>query len=180
VREDVTRLLARGGRILGLAAVAHARDGAAGTGSWSVLGEETAAAADEILAVLSGPVHPGAMAMAIGAAMSRSPATAPPAWAEPVWRDPSWLARIGGQISLAGGVPSVGSPGATDRSTGIAALAMAVCRSMDGALALARKLPPADGAELARRARLAGCVAEPGEPSRIRVAIKGMLEAGRG
>ena len=175
---DVSRLLARGGRILGLAAVAHSsatRDPGQG---WYVLSPEIASAAEGILGVLRGGVGKGSLGAAIGAAMGSGPATACPGWAEPLVDRPSLLKEIGRRVRVNPEVArSEGRP-VDDRLCGLAAIGMALCRSVDSAAALARRLPPADGEILMRLSRYAQAVAEPNEPSETRSRIREALRDG--
>jgi len=168
--DGVARLLARGGRALGAAAVAHAR-GARADGGWSVLSPELAAAADAALAALAAGVTPRALAAAIGAAMRDAPATAAPAWTAPFGADPEALARAGRAAAEAwpGHLPA--APGG-DRERGLRALALALCRSSEAPRAVAAALAPEDGLALVRLARLYEALARPGEPGAVRAAIR--------
>jgi len=178
VKDATSRLLARGGRALGIAAVAHARGQRAQKGPWHVLSRDIAAAAEQILGELETEVTPSALSAAIGAAMGETPATAEPAWATPLARDPEAFARLGraAAASWPAGFPIEEPEG--ERERGVALVALALCRSVDAVRALAVKLAAEDGLALVRTARLYQAVARPGEPSAVRAAVRAALEPG--
>jgi len=160
-QRRAARLLSRGGRILGLAAVAYARGQRAGTGPWYALPAETVAAVEEVLLVLENEEDPELLEAVVCAALSPEPSTAAPSWAEPLWRDPAALTEVGRAVDDELTKPVLGSGEANPppRLKGMAALAMALCRSPDGLAALAARLPGDEGPEVVRLACLAG--AEP-------------------
>ncbi len=173
-REAVSRLLGRGGRVLVTAAVAHSRGHRAGASRWNVLSRENIAATDQILRVIEDGVDPRDMAVAIESAMGKEPATAPPSWANRVWDEPGIISEIGAAVG-----DSILRPATVgDREKGLAALAIAICRSMDGAEALAARLPAGDGEQFLRMARLAQATVEAGEPSGMRSRIRVFLAGG--
>jgi len=176
VKEDTSRLLARGGRALGIAAVAYARGQRAQKGPWHVLSPEIAAAAEQILGELEAEVPAQALAAAVGAAMGEAPATAEPAWTAPLVHHPDEFARVGRNAAAIW--PSdfpLDSPDG-DRERGLALVALALCRSVDAARALAAQLGAEDGRALVRSARLYQALARPGEPSAVRAAVRAALE----
>jgi hypothetical protein len=174
VTDDVSKLLARGGRAFGLAAVAHARGQRAGQGPWHALSRDAIEAAERILDALEGGVSPGGLAAAIAMSMGDGPATAEPAWTRALVGDPASFARIGRGVDWPNGFP-IANP-AKDAERGIALVALALCRSVDAARALGGKLPGGEGEALVRWARLMQAVARPGEPSAVRGAVRGALE----
>lgn len=176
MRDGVSRLLARGGRALGIAAVAHARGQRAGGGPWYALSRETALAAEQALAALEEGVSRGELAAAIAAAMGALPATSGPPWSGALAADPDALLRVarGAGASWPESSP-VQKPG-DERELGIALVGLALCRSVDAARALAGTLPAPDGDSLVRWARLLQAVARPGEPSAARGAVRRALE----
>jgi hypothetical protein len=178
VKDVTSRLLARGGRALGTAAIAHARGQRAQKGPWHVLSRDLAAAAEQILGELEADVPPGALAAAVGAAMGEMPATSEPFWTAPLVHDPEAFARVGraAAASWPAGFP-MEAP-ADDRERGVVMVALALCRSVDAARALAAKLGAEDGRTLVRAARLCQTLARPGEPSAMRAAVRNSLEPG--
>ena len=101
-QRRASRLLARGGKILVLAAVAHSRGQRSGQGPWHALPAETVAAVEEILLALENEGEDDELLEAVlRAALSQAPATAAPSWAEPLWRDPRSLSRVGERIDAA-------------------------------------------------------------------------------
>ncbi len=175
-RDAVSRLLGRGGRVLVTAAVSHARGARAGATRWNVLAPENVAATEQILRVIEDGVDPRDMAVAIESAMGEKPATAPPSWANRVWAEPDVISKIGAAVDdpiLSHRTGRASTP--TDREKGLAALAIAMCRSMDGAEALAARLCKGDGEQLLRMARLAQATVEAGEPSGMRSKIRALL-----
>jgi len=176
VKDATTRLLARGGRALGIAAIAHARGQRARKGPWHVLSRDLAAAADQILGELDTELPPRDLAAAIGAAMGEAPATAEPAWTAPLADDPEAFARVGRAATWPAGFAI--EPPVADRERGLSAVALALCRSVDAARALAAKLGAEDGRALVRAARLFQILARPGEPSAMRALVRAALEPG--
>ncbi|MDD5306201.1 MAG: hypothetical protein PHU25_02660 [Deltaproteobacteria bacterium] len=172
------RLLRRGGRILGLAALAHARGRRAGEGPWHVLPAETAAAVEEVLAVIEAGPDPESLTRAVRAAMGPQAATAAPSFAARAWENPDALERLGEALDrsdvAAALSPTDHAPSA--RRKALAALAVALSRSPDAAAAVAERIAASDGDALARMACLAGAVVGPGEPSRMRARIRRILE----
>ena len=156
------------------AAVAHARGYRAGANRWNVLSEENIAATDQILRVIEDGVAPRDMAVAIESAIEKKPATAPPSWANRVWAEPDVIPEIGAAVDDS----ILPSAAGDDREKGLAALAIATCRSLDGAEALAVRLPGEDDEKLLRMARLAQATVEAGEPSEMRSRIRALLAGG--
>lgn len=173
-RDAVSRLLGRGGRVLVTAAVAHARGYRAGANRWNVLSLENIAATEQILRVIEDGVEPRDMAVAIESAIDKKPATAPPSWANRVWTEPDIISKIGSAMED----PILPTAAGDDREKGLAALAIAMCRSMDGVQALAARLREGDGKKLLRMARLAQATVEAGEPSEMRSKIRVFLAGG--
>ena len=92
--------------------------------------------------------------------------------------DPRALTRVGAEVTAAR-VRHILDPGEREpspRLVGLAALGLALCRSPDGLAALAAMLPDDEGGEVVRLSRLAGALAEPGEPSRMRGLIRRTLQ----
>ncbi len=175
---DARRLLGRGGRTLGLAAVAHARGQQPGQGPWHVLSADTIAAAEEVLSALAQQPDPALLEAAVRAAMGPKPATAAPSWAAPLWRDPMMLSRVGAlfetsQLSSALG-PKQTDP--SDREKGLAALAVALSRSLDALRAFAEYLAEDDQDSVFRMGCLASVSVEPGEPSELRTELRRLLK----
>jgi hypothetical protein len=178
VKDATTRLLARGGRALGIAAIAHARGQRAHGGPWHALSRDLAAAAEQILCELEADAPPDALAAAVGAAMGESPAAAEPAWTAPLARDPEAFA-CAGRAAAASWPPGFPIPAPDDdHRRGVAAVALALCRSTDAVRSLAGKLGAEDGRALVRTARLCQALAHPGEPSAMRATIRAALEPG--
>ncbi len=181
-QRRVARLLGRGGQALGLAATAHARGQRGGRGPWYVLAPETIAAAEQVLVALEEGGDPESLELAVGAAMATAPATAAPSWAAASWSAPGALDRIGRAVTDAAIAPALPHRSASaadldDRARGLAALAVALGRSVDGVQALAARLPAADGRLLLRMAGVAGARVAPGDPSRMRAWLKAELAA---
>ncbi len=175
---DARRLLGRGGRTLGLAAIAHARGQQSGRGPWHVLSADTIAAAEEVLSALEQQPDPVLLEAAVRAAMSPKPATAAPTWAAPLWRDPMMLSRVGAsletsQLSSALGLKQTDP---SDREKGLAALAVALSRSLDALRAFADYLPEDDRDCVFRMGCLASVSVEPGEPSGLRARLRHVLK----
>jgi hypothetical protein len=147
-------------------------------GPWHVLSRDIAAAAEQILGELEIEVPPSGLAAAVGAAMGESPATAEPAWTAPLARDPEAFGRVGrvAASSWPAGFP-IAAPDA-EHERGVALVALALCRSVDTARALAGRLGAEDARTLVRSARLYQAVARPGEPSAARAAVRAALEPG--
>jgi hypothetical protein len=178
VRDPTSRLLARGGRAFGLAAIAHARGRRAGREPWHLVSHDLGAAADQILAELEAVVPDDALARAIGAAMGEAPATAEPPWTAALVADPGAFARVGSAAAACWPAGFALRMPDGDRGRGIAAVAFALCRSIDSARSLAAKLCAEDGVALVRAARLCGALARPGEPSAMRACVRAALEEG--
>ncbi|MCP4679629.1 MAG: hypothetical protein GY854_29885 [Deltaproteobacteria bacterium] len=177
-QTDARRLLGRGGRILGLAALAHAQGRRPGSEPWHVLSADTVAAAEEVLIALEKEMDPALLEAVVRAAMGEKPATAAPSWAEPFWRDPQALSRIGAAVDSKCLAPAFGPrlPEPSDREKGLAALAVALCRSVDGLRALAEHLSEEERELVLRMTYLAGVTVEPGEPSRMRADMRRILK----
>lgn len=175
----VADLLARGGRVLGLAMLAHARGQGSGAGPWYVLAPELVAATDQIIGVLEQGPDAASLSFAARAAMGPEPATAAPSWARPLWEHPDELERVGRLIplvDLGAALPYGASESELgDRCRGLAALAVAACRSVDGTAAIASMLPADEARELVRMSRLAGARVAPGGPSRVRRGIRRLI-----
>jgi hypothetical protein len=166
----VKKLLARGSRILGIAALAHAR----GNGRWYVLSPETTAAADEILGYLEAQTDSAVLETVIGAALAPEPATRPPSWSELLFNNRPAIEQIGAltketELRAALG-PHCSSP--SNRLKGLAALAIGLSRSPDSLGALAENLPSQDRTDLMRMGYLAQTLVEPGEPSKMRLKLR--------
>lgn len=187
-QDQANRLLARGGRILGLSAAAGARGPFSGRGSWFVLTPSIAAAADEILEVLQGDIDPTLLAAVLEASVDLRPATAAPSWARPLWQNPELFERVGRALAEAeedqitreifreealAGEETLASHA---QRRGIACVAVALGRSMDAVRSLALKLPESDGASLIRMGQLAQALVDPGEPSRMRAFLRQILK----
>jgi hypothetical protein len=177
-RTDAARLLSRGGRILAVAALAHIGGQRAGQGPWHTLPPETISAAEEILYLLGRTGNPTVLEAVVRAAMAPEPATAAPKWAKPLWREPSSISRLGSSIDKKRLVPALGPRygGPSNREKGLAAVAVALCRSSDGLQALAERLPEKDGSELKRMASLAQALVEPKEPTAMRAEVRRLLK----
>ncbi|MCP4604002.1 MAG: hypothetical protein GY847_26355 [Proteobacteria bacterium] len=177
-QKDAGRLLGRGSKILGLAALAHARGQRAGTGPWHTLSKEIVAASEEVLEALEQEPDPTLLEAVIRAAMAPNPATAAPTWAETLWRDPLALSRVGTAVDSERLAPALGPKcnNSSDRQKGLAALAVALSRSIDGLRALAENLPEEDRDAVVRMASLAAVVVEPGEPTRMRADIRKIIK----
>ena len=121
-----------------------------------------------------------AIEQAVQAAMGPDPATASPSWAEPLWRNSDAFERLGAafdadRLARASGQ---GKNLASDREKGMAAVAVALCRSLDSLRALSLKLPEQDQDRIVRAGYLAQVVARPGEPSKVRAEVKRILGQG--
>lgn len=180
ISDDINRLLARGGRILGLAALAHASGPCSSGKRWHVLSPETAAAADQILSVIEGGVEPLSLAAALGAAMGEGPATSCPGWVLPVIEDPGLIDLIGREVPPRVGLAPSEGEGNSERIAGLASLGMALCRSLDAVMAVAERLEREDGEALVRLSRLAQAEARPNEPSEVRAMIRRLIEGAHG
>jgi hypothetical protein len=178
VSDAANRLLARGGRALGMAAVAHARGQRAGQGPWHVLSRDIAAPTEQILGALEVELAPSALAAAVAAAMAEAPAAAAPAWTAPLVLDPQAFARLGRDAAAAWPAGFRLAAPADARERGVALVALALCRSADAVRSLGGRLAAQDGRALVRAARLFQAVARPGEPSAVRAAIRAALSPG--
>jgi hypothetical protein len=180
---DAKRLLGRGGRIFGLAAVAHANGRRAGEGDWNVLCPQITTAAEEVLLHLEGGVDVELLEGVVSAALGDVPAVASPAWALPLVRDPGLLSRVGtafeeDDLRSALG-PDLSNPSGRDK--GLAALAVGFAHSRDSLRALVVDFSSEDRAIVLRMACLASVTVVPKEPSRIRNKIKQIVkQADRG
>jgi hypothetical protein len=177
LNRRISRLLARGGRTLGIAAVAMARGQRPGEGPWHALAPDLVAAAEEVLAAVGEERDPAVLAAALEAALGPRPANAAPAWLGTL--DEAALGRI---AAVLGDLPLPAAlrfdrAGAADPA--LWALSLALCRNPDTVLAVADGLGPGDlGARLLGWSRLAQAVARPGEPSRMRRRLRTLLAAG--
>jgi hypothetical protein len=167
------KLLARGSRILGIAALAHAR----GDGRWHVLSPETVAAAEEILRYLEQKPDSVVLEAVIGAALAPEPATQPPSWSKPLFHNRSMIERIGAltDASKLRAALGAGHASPANRLKGLAALAIGFCRSLDSLGALAENLSDDDRADLMPMGYLAHTLVEPGEPSTMRSDIRRIM-----
>lgn len=167
-----SRLLGRGGRILGLAAAALASGQGPG-GTWHALPPDTLAATEEILHLLCACPDDDAIEQAMARAFSPFP-TAAPGWARAVCERPESLRALAAKvdISLVGAALPSGTAPLDDLEHGMAALAVALCRSPDALSALSASLPSEVGTCLERMGRLAHAQAEPGVPSRVRSLLR--------
>jgi hypothetical protein len=172
-----SRLLARGGRSLGLASVALAHGQRPGQGPWHALAPDLIAAAEEVMLAVDEEDDPAILAAALDTALGPDAASA----------TPSWIGELDGAVleRLFAGLPDVEVPPAVRKEARSAAdaalwaLALAFCRNPDAARAVAEKFADAaTGARLQRWSRLAQAVARPGEPSRMRRRLKALLAAG--
>ena len=163
---------------MGLAVLARARGQRAGAGPWHVLAADFKAAAEEVLLSLEQAPDPELLEAVVQAAMGPEPATAAPSWAAPFWRKSSVLKMVGKEINEKRLAPVLGSryTDASDRLKGLAALAVAMSRSLESLRALAEYLPVAQGQELVRMGNLAQAVVESGEPTRMRAELKRLLK----
>lgn len=163
-----------------LAALAESRGQRAGKGEWRVLCPEMAAAVEEIMLILERTEDQSSIERAVLAAMGPDPATASPSWAEPLWRDPDALERLGAALDASALSCAVGHGRklASDRDKGVAAAAIALCRSLDSLKALSLKLPEQDQDKIMRMGHLAQVASKPGEPSRVRAEVRRILGQG--
>ncbi len=176
--DDYSRLLARGGRILGLAALAAARGQRAGSGDWHVLSADTTAAADQVLSALEELAGSPPASAAVAAAMSEQPATAPPSWSEPLLSGEVRLETAGRAIPSEDVEAALGRDDGGDdpRTRALAALGLALCRSPDAVRAAAARLEGEDPERLNRMSRLAQVRSAPGGPSRVRRELRRAVE----
>ncbi len=176
--ETASRLLRRGGQVFGLALMAHLHEAPGGSHRWYALTPDTRAAAEEIRPALAASPDPQVVEAVIRASMSPGPAVSPPAWCRPLWDVPGLLRRVGGAFSEDELTNALGPfcDGASDRAKGIAALALSLCRSLDGLYAAAAHFEDNDGTELVRRGHLAHNTAEPGQPSGAGEKIRKVIE----
>jgi len=175
---QAARLLARGARILGLSAVAWSRGQRSSRGPWYVLGPHSVAAAEEILQVFEENIEPNLLEAVVKAAMDHRPATVAPSWCAPLERDPELLDILGRELRdpLPSDIFGRQNRSPSHRERGMAALALALCRSLDGLRSLALKLPDSDADRLLRMGHLAQVTVGPGEPTRIRSLVKQVLK----
>jgi len=176
--DDITKLLARGGRAFGIAAIAHTRGRRAGQGPWHALSGDMTSAADQVLEALEGAVSRTALASAITASMGDAPATAAPAWTSALVESEDAFLRLGRAAKSAWPADFPIAAPRSDRERGIAFTALALCRSIDAARALGGALPKPEGTTLVRWARLMQTLARPGEPSTARARIRRVLSEG--
>jgi hypothetical protein len=177
MKRRVQRLLSRGGRALGLAAVAVAHGQRPGCGPWHALAPDMVASAEEVMAAVGEERNPAILATALDAALGPEPTSAAPAWLGVL--DEDALGRI--TAALSGSAKPLRGDGEARFAADPAlwALALAFCRNPDAALAVARCVEDAAAGErLARWSRLAQAIAGPGEPSRMRRRLKALLAAG--
>lgn len=170
------RLLARGGRPLGLAAVAFARGQRPGEGPWYALAPELVAPAEEVLSGIGRERDPAVLSAALAAALGPDPATAAPGWLGPL--DRVALERLAEAPGLGAPPPALERECEAPSDRGLWALALAFCRNPDAVAAVAARLEDAPGASLlVRWSRLAQILARPGDPSRARRRIREILAA---
>jgi hypothetical protein len=148
-------------------------------GPWYVLSPHIRASAEELLLHLEKYAHvdENMLESVIIAAMDEPPCTAAPCWAEPLWADSDALAFVGASFSRPELVSALGQnrSSATPRHRGLAAVAIALSRGLDGLRSLAEKLPISDGRLIVKMGYLASCTVSPTEPSRVRYRIKKLL-----
>ncbi len=160
--------------MLTLAATARARGRRAARDRWYALCPQMIAAAEQVLLVLEGGVAPELLTVAVQKAMTDEPVTAVPKWALPLTEHPESIALLGKDIDqrlIRAALPSE-TPSLDEHSIGLAALAVAFCRSQDSLRALAGHLPEGDARTVLRRARLAQATVSAGEPSKTRGELK--------
>ena len=171
------QLLARGSKVLGLASVASACGQRAGKGPWYVLSKEITGPAEEVLTALQKKPDPVLLEAAVRAAMSKEPATSPPSWSEPLLSGGDVIDRFGGTIEkkdiekVAGKARDTGSP----RVRGLAALAIAFCRSRDAVEAISRLFEEEEKRAVREMGAFAGAVVDPMEPTSMRERLKTFL-----
>lgn len=182
-QQRAAQLLSRGGRILGLAAAALSAGQGPG-GPWYALSPETLASVEEILHLLCSCRDDAAMEQAISRGLTPLPTSAP-AWTRHWTQSPKALAALS-RVAPRESVAAAFRPGQGPRDDidhGLAALAVALCRSPDALNALAAFFPEEVGTRLERLGRLAHAQAEPGVPSRLRRLLRSaepIDEDGRG
>ena len=177
MNRRISRLLARGGRTLGIASVAMARGQRPGDGPWYALAPDLVTAAEEVMAAVDGEGDPAVLAAALEAALGPRPANAAPAWLENL--DEAALGRIAAALGEVPLPPALHGKRAGAADPALWALSLALCRNPDTVAAVAGDLEDAaTGARLLRWSRLAQAVARPGEPSRMRRRLKALLAAG--
>ena len=181
-QEVVKGLLGRGGTVLGIAAMAHARGHRTMVGRWSALSRETRAAVEQVLGVLEQTRDFDIIHCAVMKTMSNEKVVAPPKWAKAIAQDPEILARLGSALNDASVKPALGQGdrALTPRQKGLAAMAVALCRNQDTLLALAESMPEEDASVMMRMARLAQATVAPGEPSSVRGRLRALLKELRG
>jgi hypothetical protein len=172
-QQRAAQLLSRGGRILGLAAAALSAGQGPG-GPWHALSPETLAAVEEVLHLLCSCRDDVAMEQAISRGLTPLPTSAP-AWARQWTQSPKALAALSRLVprEAVAAAFGTGEGPRDDIDHGLAALAVALCRSPDALNALAAFLPDKVGTRLERLGRLAHAQAEPGVPSRLRRLLRG-------
>jgi hypothetical protein len=179
VDDKITRgLLGRGGRMLALAAVAHARGFTRGVDEWCVLSPQLSATAYQVMEVIEAGVDPGLVAWALGRALEGEPVTAIPSWIRPALENDELASRIGETIDDELLLPAL-SPGqrlSKGTQRWVAALAVAFCRSFDSLKALTAKMPRADGEAALRMSRLAQATVSSGAPSKLRHELKRLVK----
>ncbi len=163
-------LLARGSRILGLASVAAACGQRPGEGPWYVLSKETTRPAESILKAIASNGDTMVLESAVRAALSPEPATSLPPWTTAV-NAPEALLRIAGAIEISTLRKLLPDP-QDPHQLGLAALALAFCRSHDHLVSLSQFLNEDDRARFLRLGALAAVTVRPGEPSKMRLQIK--------
>ncbi|MCU0664802.1 MAG: hypothetical protein MUC50_21075 [Myxococcota bacterium] len=173
------RLLGRGGRILGLAAAALSCGQGPG-GPWYALPPETLAAVEEILHLLCSCRDDAAMEQAMTRGLLPFPTSAP-AFARTLVESPQSIAALAHVVhrDLISAAFGQGEGPKDDLDHGLAALAVALCRSPDALSALAAFLPDDVGSRLERLGRLAHVQAEPGQPSRVRHLLRRVVGSGQ-
>lgn len=171
-------LLSRGGRPLGLAAVALAKGQRPGEGPWYALAPDLVNATEKALAALERERDPAVLSAALSAALGPEPAGGAPDWIGTI--DRAALGELSGAPALADPPLAVRSECDGTVARGLWSLAMAFCRNPDTVAAVAGRLEPAVMGELfVRWSRLAGVTARPGEPSRLRRRLRALVAGER-
>ncbi len=178
-REALRELLARGGAALTLAVISFSnRDANGEREPWSVLSPELIAGAEQIGAAVAACEAEEALALAVQSALAPA-RTALPEWLTPTLTEPKCLSFVGrntGDFDLLAAL-GPGRVASSDRERGLAALALALCRRQDTLLTLASRLPESSETRLLiRMGRLANVTAAPGEPSKLRSALRRRLK----
>ncbi len=172
-------LLARGSRILGIAALAHAR----GNGHWYVLSPEIVAATNDILGYLEAQPDSALLEAVVGAALAPKPATRPPSWSKQLTGNPPAIEQLGAMTDEAQLQAALGSScsSPSNHLKGLAAVAIGLCRSIDSLEAFAQNLSSQDRTALMRMGYLAQTLVQPGDPSTMRSFIRRIVnEASNG